>query len=290
MGWGAILGPAAVSGGFNFIGGELDRQHQERMASRERRAMDAANAANAAMQKEFAQMGIQWKVEDARKAGIHPLAALGASTTGFSPSFSFPASSSSRHPQSDTFRAMGQDFSRAISATMTPQQRLEERERLENMELQNELLRKQIDNISRPGNPPLPSGGTDNFMGGQGDSGVMLVKPAERTAHAPGRPSQEMGARPDVSYSRTDTGLTPVIPQGLSESMEDDIVGKLLWRMRNQILPNFGASGRPPLNQLPEGARRWRWSHTGQEWRPEYPFRAKDIFFKKQPKTGGGGY
>jgi len=32
------------------------------------------------LSKEFAQHGIQWRVEDAKAAGIHPLAALGAST------------------------------------------------------------------------------------------------------------------------------------------------------------------------------------------------------------------
>lgn len=36
-------------------------------------------------QKQFAKNGIQWRVEDAKKAGIHPLAALGASTSNYSP-------------------------------------------------------------------------------------------------------------------------------------------------------------------------------------------------------------
>lgn len=43
------------------------------------------NAQNVAYQKEFAQKGVQWKVEDAKKAGLHPLYALGATTTSFSP-------------------------------------------------------------------------------------------------------------------------------------------------------------------------------------------------------------
>lgn len=38
-----------------------------------------------AAQKEFAKKGIQWRAEDARKAGIHPLAALGAQTAQYSP-------------------------------------------------------------------------------------------------------------------------------------------------------------------------------------------------------------
>lgn len=39
-----------------------------------------ANEQNAALQREFAQHGIRWKVEDAKKAGLHPLYAMGAIT------------------------------------------------------------------------------------------------------------------------------------------------------------------------------------------------------------------
>lgn len=37
------------------------------------------------LQKQFAQQGIQWRAADARKAGIHPLAALGAQTSQYTP-------------------------------------------------------------------------------------------------------------------------------------------------------------------------------------------------------------
>lgn len=49
------------------------------------RATNRQNAQNVAYQKEFAQKGVQWKVEDAKNAGLHPLYALGANTTSFSP-------------------------------------------------------------------------------------------------------------------------------------------------------------------------------------------------------------
>lgn len=41
--------------------------------------------ANIQQQREFAQKGIRWRVSDAKKAGIHPLFALGANTASFSP-------------------------------------------------------------------------------------------------------------------------------------------------------------------------------------------------------------
>lgn len=53
----------------------------------QRESQQDANLANYNMQKEFAQHGIQWKVEDAVRAGIHPAVALGAQTHSASPSF-----------------------------------------------------------------------------------------------------------------------------------------------------------------------------------------------------------
>jgi hypothetical protein len=49
------------------------------------RSTSRQNAQNVAYQREFAQKGVQWKVEDAKRAGLHPLYALGANTTSFSP-------------------------------------------------------------------------------------------------------------------------------------------------------------------------------------------------------------
>ena len=40
---------------------------------------------NIKYQKQFAQHGIRWKVEDAKAAGLHPLYALGANTHSFTP-------------------------------------------------------------------------------------------------------------------------------------------------------------------------------------------------------------
>lgn len=40
---------------------------------------------NDQLQKEFAQSGIRWKVADAKAAGVHPLAALGAQTISYNP-------------------------------------------------------------------------------------------------------------------------------------------------------------------------------------------------------------
>lgn len=76
-----------------------------------------ARESDAALQREFAQYGIRWRVEDAKAAGLHPLYAMGAqSLPSFQPSF-----------QTDTMGPAiadaGQNVARAIGAQMTAEER-----------------------------------------------------------------------------------------------------------------------------------------------------------------------
>lgn len=106
---------------------------------------------NTALQREFAQNSIQWKVEDAKKAGIHPLYALGANTTSFQPSL-----------VGSDFGSMGQDVSRAVEQISSEGGRagskVADALQLENMGLQNDLLRSQIARLNQGGQvaPPMP--------------------------------------------------------------------------------------------------------------------------------------
>lgn len=70
-------------------------------------------------QKEFAQNGIRWRVEDAKRAGIHPLYALGANTASFSPVQGYGGD----FGVSDAFANFGQGIDRAVQAKMTRQER-----------------------------------------------------------------------------------------------------------------------------------------------------------------------
>lgn len=78
---------------------------------------DKANRRNIELQKDFAQKGIQWKVADAKKAGVHPLAALGANTISFTPS------SVGDTGLGEGIAAMGQGIGRAIDAGSNQDQR-----------------------------------------------------------------------------------------------------------------------------------------------------------------------
>lgn len=71
-----------------------------------------ANESNEATQREFAQHGIRWRVEDAKAAGLHPLYALGGGGATYSPA---------AQPVFDG-ASLGQNLSRAAKAFSTSEE------------------------------------------------------------------------------------------------------------------------------------------------------------------------
>lgn len=286
----AIIGADAIGSIFNQSAVN-SQKHENRMAQ----------SRNTEAQKEFAQNGVRWRVEDARRAGISPLAALGAQTHSYSPT---EVGSVADTSMGDLMSRTGQNIGRAIAAGSTKEERAMQAYQvasakldLEGKEIDNAIKAFQLNQLGASA-PALPSG-NDNFMPGQGNSGLVIEQPLKKTVSQPGRPAQEAGWRPDVSFSRTDTGLTPMVPETLSESLEDDIIGKAFWRIRNQLVPNLTGSGAPSDSQLPAGADTWKWSHSKQEWQParhsehlrdkkEYYIETpKERAFRKSPWKGG---
>jgi len=102
-----VIAAAAIGAGATLAGGALSGSANRKLMHEQ---MD--------MQREFAQHGIRWKVEDAKAAGVHPLYALGASTAMPSPI----AVSDSYGP---SIVAAGQDVSRAMMASATAEERAE---------------------------------------------------------------------------------------------------------------------------------------------------------------------
>ena len=122
-------------------------------------------------QREFAQNGIQWRVADAQKAGIHPLYALGANTISYSPV--------ATGDLGNGIAQAGQDLGRAIDSARTNNQRNDAYAKtvaqlqVQRMGLENELLGAQIARVRQPANPPaLPDNGDRYLVDGQGDSRV----------------------------------------------------------------------------------------------------------------------
>jgi len=135
------------------------------------------NAENNALQEKFAQEGIRWKVADAKKAGIHPLYALGAQTTSFQPS------SIGHQPNSisENLSRAGQSLDRAIATKGTRLERLNERL------LETQIRGQEIDNDKKASDlartsgaqvsPPFPTSVHKGVDAGVPNSSQLFMNP-----------------------------------------------------------------------------------------------------------------
>lgn len=249
-----------ASGILNYMGAKDAREQQAQQF-----------AQNIQLQKDFAQQGIRWKVEDAKAAGIHPLYALGASTTSFSPVSVGAVNTMS--PLADMAKGLGQDLSRSVDATRTASERANARVQgasnvlqLENMKLRNDLLRSQIARLNATPNPPFPEPGSGNYITpGSGNDGYIKPDAMKVAPGAANQPSSEGGAIADVGYARTTTGWAPIPSKDVKERIEDSFIPETLWAVRNNMLPTMGMNLAPPPFKPPEG-KAWVYNPLKQEY------------------------
>lgn len=146
-----------ASAGANLLGGFLNRD-----AQKEANQTNALNAAqNRQDQIDFARHGIEWRMEDAKRAGIHPVHALGAPGMSFSP---VSVGATAETGVGTGLQSMGQDISRSVAAYRSPadkvngvqiaQQQASNTLDLETKTLNNQLLRAKLANLTQPGTPP----------------------------------------------------------------------------------------------------------------------------------------
>lgn len=261
---------AGISAGASLLGGILG----DRAADRRNEQSLALAREQMAMQREFAQMGVRWKVADAKAAGLHPLYALGGQTHAPSPVSVMQESS----PLPGAISDMGQDIGRAVAATSTAPERANhvmEALSLERAQLENDLLRSQIarNNSAQlgppfPSAPVVPSDMPAELVGGKAPR--VSVQPLEPIASDPRNPAKEAGFINDYSYARTASGGLKIVPSSnMKERMEDDFMQEMLWMARNNMVPNWNPLRHAPDPKLypPGKGRRWEWDHLAQEYR-----------------------
>lgn len=243
---GGIMGAAG-----SVVGGLLGNQ-----------AAAQASEHNYKAQKEFAQQGIRWRVADAKAAGLHPLAALGAQTPSYTPS-AFVGDTSW---MGDAASQLGQGIGRAAEAKMTAKERARERDvadqsvalNMQNARLKNEFLETQIAaqkqdmalQLARSSAmavrtqqavPEMPDlGGDGGVIPGQRQAyptGKTAVEVSKVPTTLRGDPSTQAGTPPDARLYRTSFGYT-VLPNDSTGDVLDAIPGAgLQWAIRNNLLP-----------------------------------------------------
>jgi len=234
---------------------------------------------NIRLQKQFAQHGIQWKVADAKAAGVHPLYALGAQTHSFAPVHTGVG---------ESLASAGQSFGRAVDAYRTNGERLDgftkasQSLQLENSKLQNDLLKQQLASnqatLNQAGTPPpAPSAGNRYLMPGQGSTASALVsrQPLVVSTVDPSAKQNEPASHAEVGWARTATGLAPTRSKDFMDRSEDDWAASLGWNIRNRLAPMMSIKNtKPPVS--PGRGRMWEWNAFMQEYQsvpiPNKPF------------------
>lgn len=111
-----MIGPL-ISAGASLLGGFLQRGAQQ--------DANAANAEQARLnmnaQREFAQNSVLWRTQDAERAGVHPVYALGAPGMNFSP---VQVGATAESGVGTALQSMGQDLSRSVGAYRPPSEKV----------------------------------------------------------------------------------------------------------------------------------------------------------------------
>lgn len=264
---GGLIGGLFSLAGAGIGAAAQDRANQVNLQQvRETNEANAAiNAQNNALQREFATMGIQWRAADAQKAGIHPLAALGAQTHSFAPnSIGMAAGQVTPYDPAPAFSAAGQDIGRAIDSTRSRQDQAANMMhaasvlQLQRLGLENELLASQIARVKQPGSGPgIPAAVDPMLIDGQYSAPTGRVVraplaniedvPLERVSSMPGRPSSEPGAITDEGWARTRDGWAPVQSGDVKQRLEEDWFGTLGWNVRNRLAPILDVEATAPF-------------------------------------------
>lgn len=193
--------------------------------------------ANAALQREFAQHGIRWRVEDAKAAGVHPLYALGAGGAAAAPI------SMSVGGGEDWSGRMGQDVGRAVTAQMDPMQRQLQQAQLEVLRSEaaknNALALAAVGSKSavnnQPGQVPFP----DINQGPVDMTGFLnqaVIKPVEVPSMSSTYPGVAAGPAAPGMYVYNFGGQPILLPgNSVSEALESLSESPLLMGMTYKL-------------------------------------------------------
>lgn len=249
---GALGGIAGAVG--NVVGGVLGNKS------------DASTAqANYAAQKEFAQNGIRWKVADAKAAGIHPLAALGANNASFSPSFTAGDYSWLGDAGQNVGRAIESKATRAERELGQAMQAETHAEQIRGLKLENDiraqtLLQMKLDSldaVKRTGRPPAMPGVDNTVLTGQGDSKYMA------------EPVKKYGWAIDSDGTRS------LVPGSDYQQLFDDKLGLEWW----PFIQSVRDAGTSAVTGKPIAGRKF--SFSDWDWIPAKQRTAFEKFLDK---------
>lgn len=223
-----IMDSIGLGGVLDFVGDIV--QHEEAESQFDQQVEHQRQ--QMAMQREFAQHGIRWRVEDAQAAGLHPLYALGGSGATYSPVPQVIGEGDTSGGRA--ISRLGQNISRAAAAQETEEQRTERRIRLglasAQIEKDNAMAGYYWSMAAREAqearaSKPFPSVSVNDMFQHPGLTGQVQVKPDEVPSTRGDDPSLTAAPRAGfTNYTISPYGLQfrgPQSQEGLSEVFEN---------------------------------------------------------------------
>ncbi|AXQ65631.1 MAG: DNA pilot protein [Microviridae sp.] len=211
---------AAIAAGAAIAGGLMSNRAQKKQLEQER-----------ALQREFAQNSIQWRTADAKKAGLHPLYAMGATGASYSPQTYYdslgPAvAQAGQHiatgyqnaqTRKDQQAAAGRSAARANSGYAMQYRQMLNQERALNSQLTVDEAQANYFNSMAARNMQGWNASQDGLglathdqASDLQDSGLVRVEPKELVTNEPGSPSIEAGQNPLWVKEKAGRGFTGV--------------------------------------------------------------------------------
>lgn len=182
----------------SFAGDLFSAEKAEDAAHANRISAEAQQVRNEQLQREFAQHGVRWRVEDAKAAGLHPLYALSSGGASYAPNPVVLGETSDGFGKA--ISNLGQNLSREAMRTETEEQRslrqaqlaaawasVEESDARKWMYISEAARNHQL----MMGQPPAPP------IGGSGVDSVLITNPE----NAPGNAFDQWRVKPDETPS-----------------------------------------------------------------------------------------
>lgn len=220
---------------FSLINGFLNRKNQNKLADKQEN-----------LQREFAQNSIQWRTADAKKAGIHPVAALGSQGISYNPSYV----------------GDGDNFGGSqASISYQPEQKVDEKTQAYNDKV-NELNLRMLEantveaeaSAKKAQMSLIPNDPLRPLVPNQSGVGLITSKTG-----MPGQASSIYGnkikeAEEASRFSVNQNGTISIVPtENLMDYVSESLLADIEWRLQNKYTNQVDALNKALKGKLPKG-------------------------------------
>lgn len=255
---------------------------------------------NEALQREFAQNGIRWRVEDAKAAGLHPLAALGSAGSSYSPSITAGGGNyqvDQGRPDrgadiGSSLANMGQGVGRALMATSTPAERVQTASQMIQESQLVEMNDRKIKMMDMDIAYKAAQYAVLTQQQGPGMPPNIAPGPKSQIDPTPGHTetAEPMGTRyldpfgGQTTLPQKDINIDEVSSPGWSSFMYTNRILPLLRQITGGEQPTM-----PDKKNLPPGATKWHFAFPGR-WIPVWGNNPSSAGTHNPPYSYHGSY